>query len=229
MKKAVDKNKGESFILEKLLRDSPEDYQSVLDLFPGMFHVNDAKDFSVIHANSLVNEKFGLTSEEIREMGTEFLYKFIHDDTRKYEVPKLIEFYNKTDGKDTYVFFQKGKFPGTKEYVTILTVTKALPEYGVYVTNSNILPELGEAAHKLERVTKEQQFIRINFKKFRSLTNREIEILTMLAEGFNNPEIADKLIISRRTVEQHRRNINKKLGIKRYKELFQFAQAFDLI
>lgn len=92
-----------------------------------------------------------------------------------------------------------------------------------------MLPELGENAHKLERVLKERQFIRENFKKFRSLTNREMQILTLLAEGYNNPEIADKLVISRRTVEQHRRHINKKLDIKNYKDLLQFYRAFDLV
>lgn len=223
--------KGQSnlFILEKLLKENPENYRAVLDLFPGMLHVNDAKDFAIIHTNTYMNEKFGMTTEEIRDMGREFLDQISHPDTAKFEAPKLIEFYNNTDGSDTYAFFQKAKMPGYDDYVTIFTMTKAIPEHGVYVTTSNMLPELGENAHKLERVLKERQFIRENFKKFRSLTNREMQILTLLAEGFNNPEIADKLVISRRTVEQHRRHINKKLDIKNYKDLLQFARAFDLV
>jgi DNA-binding CsgD family transcriptional regulator len=65
--------------------------------------------------------------------------------------------------------------------------------------------------------------------KFDSLTKREIEVIYMLAKGHNNPQIAESLCISRHTVEQHRKNINRKLGIHSYFQLFQYALAFNLI
>ncbi|WP_313191438.1 response regulator transcription factor [Sphingobacterium sp.] len=46
------------------------------------------------------------------------------------------------------------------------------------------------------------------------LTNRETEILRLIAEEFTNQEIADKLFIGLRTVETHRLNLNQKLGVK---------------
>ena len=217
------------FILDKLIKQNPQDYREVLDLFPGMLHVNDSKDFAVIHTNSFTNEKLGMTTEEIREMGEEFIIKYVHPDTLNYEVPKLIEFYKTTTGKESYAFFQRFKFPQDDDYVTLFTVTKAIPKHGIYVTNLNVVPEMGDNSHKLERVLNEQAFVRKNLKNFRSLTDRELEILTLLVKGDNNPTISDKLVISRRTVEQHRRHINKKLGIKNYADLMKFAQAFDLI
>jgi DNA-binding CsgD family transcriptional regulator len=48
-----------------------------------------------------------------------------------------------------------------------------------------------------------------------SLTPREQEILRVLAEGLSVKEIADKLFISPKTVENHRSNIMKKLGLDR--------------
>ena len=46
------------------------------------------------------------------------------------------------------------------------------------------------------------------------LSNREIEVLKLIAQGFINKEIADKLNISLNTVLSHRKNITSKLGIK---------------
>jgi DNA-binding NarL/FixJ family response regulator len=56
-----------------------------------------------------------------------------------------------------------------------------------------------------------------------TLTAREREILQMTAEGRTSQEIGDKLIISPRTVEIHRRNLINKLGIKNQANLIRFA------
>lgn len=47
-----------------------------------------------------------------------------------------------------------------------------------------------------------------------SLSEREIEIIKLIADGLTNKEIADKLYLSTHTVNTHRKNIMSKLGIK---------------
>jgi DNA-binding NarL/FixJ family response regulator len=47
----------------------------------------------------------------------------------------------------------------------------------------------------------------------KELTAKEIEIIKLIAEGLTSKEIAEKLFISHRTVETHRHNILKKLGL----------------
>ena len=61
------------------------------------------------------------------------------------------------------------------------------------------------------------------------LSKREIEILTMFAEGFINKEIADKLFISIRTVESHKKHIMQKLNLKTQVELVKYAIRHNLI
>jgi DNA-binding NarL/FixJ family response regulator len=62
-----------------------------------------------------------------------------------------------------------------------------------------------------------------------SLTPREQEILLVLAEGLSVKEIAGKLFISPKTVENHRNNIMKKLGLHSSIELARYAARIGLI
>ena len=55
------------------------------------------------------------------------------------------------------------------------------------------------------------------------LTDREQEVLTYLADGVNNEEIATALIISPKTVARHRENIMRKLNLHSRSELVRYA------
>lgn len=61
------------------------------------------------------------------------------------------------------------------------------------------------------------------------LSDREVEIVKMVAEGKITKEIADKLFISVRTVETHRSRIMKKLGASNASEMINYAYKRKLI
>lgn len=61
------------------------------------------------------------------------------------------------------------------------------------------------------------------------LTQREIEILLLLSNGFSSKQIATELSISIRTVETHRLNIMKKLGTSNSAETISVAAKLNLI
>jgi two-component system response regulator NreC len=61
------------------------------------------------------------------------------------------------------------------------------------------------------------------------LTPRETEILGLLAQGYMNPEIAEQLVLSVRTVETHRANIQRKTSISTRAELIAYAKQHNLV
>lgn len=58
---------------------------------------------------------------------------------------------------------------------------------------------------------------------FDALTHREREVFQLAAEGLSNPQIAERLTLSVRTVEMHRSNFMKKLGLKSQTEVVIYA------
>jgi DNA-binding NarL/FixJ family response regulator len=62
-----------------------------------------------------------------------------------------------------------------------------------------------------------------------SLSEREMEIITLIAEGYTNQEIAEKLFISAHTVNTHRKNIMGKLGINNTAGIVMYAVKSNLV
>ncbi|MEU8709744.1 response regulator transcription factor [Streptomyces sp. NPDC048565] len=63
----------------------------------------------------------------------------------------------------------------------------------------------------------------------RAITEREEEILKLVAEGHSSKEIAEMLVISVKTVERHRANLLQKLGLRDRLELTRYAIRAGLI
>ncbi|QWB27497.1 MULTISPECIES: response regulator transcription factor [Streptomyces] len=63
----------------------------------------------------------------------------------------------------------------------------------------------------------------------RAITDREEEILKLVAEGHTSQQIAELLVISPKTVERHRANLLQKLGLKDRLELTRYAIRVGLI
>ncbi len=61
------------------------------------------------------------------------------------------------------------------------------------------------------------------------LSPRELEVVKLIAEAYTNEQIADQLVISRKTVERHRANILDKLGMRDRVELTRYAIRRGLI
>jgi two-component system response regulator NreC len=61
------------------------------------------------------------------------------------------------------------------------------------------------------------------------LSDREQEVLTLIAKGYSNKEIAEQLVISVKTVETHKGNLMEKLQMKTRPELVEYAVKKGLL
>lgn len=61
------------------------------------------------------------------------------------------------------------------------------------------------------------------------ISKRECEIITLIAEGYTNQQIAEKLFLSSHTINTHRKNIMAKLGVKNTAGIVMYAVKTNLI
>ncbi len=73
----------------------------------------------------------------------------------------------------------------------------------------------------INKKSKDDDFIR--------LTNRELEVLELVAKGLSNAEIADALFISKRTVDGHKANLISKTGSKNVVDLLIYSIKEGLV
>ena len=77
---------------------------------------------------------------------------------------------------------------------------------------NQILPSISSIVTKLPEI--EEKAVSPLLTEASNLSVREVEVLSLIAAGFSNQEIADRLFISLHTVKTHARKINAKLGAK---------------
>lgn len=66
-------------------------------------------------------------------------------------------------------------------------------------------------------------------RSYQLLSNRELEILQLLAKGYTNKEISEQIFLSVKTVEAHRSKIYSKLGFKTRADLVAYALRHKLL
>jgi two-component system response regulator NreC len=103
----------------------------------------------------------------------------------------------------------------------LISAIRAVSHGGAYIYPTLAVRLLQDYVQRVD--TDEQPLI------YDGLTPREREVLTLIAEGYTNAEIAEKLVISPKTVDRHRENIMSKLDLHSRVELVKYAIRKGLI
>ena len=133
--------------------------------------------------------------------------------------------------KNTYATEDSAKLSAaTAPRASLVTFEGALPAH-IYDLLSAIaefvLP--GEGAAKPGATRVEAPAATAPIGDDAGLTGRELEILSLLARGFSNREMADQLVLSPRTIERHLENLYRKTGARNRAEATAYAYTRGLV
>lgn len=103
---------------------------------------------------------------------------------------------------------------------TITLVTGGEKYFGDYCTSDKIEEFVNNY---------EERLIAENKPGAVRLTDKESEIILLIAEGLTSLEIAEKLFISKRTVDTHRINLMQKLSLKSFPQLMKYAINYSAL
>ncbi|MFD1471656.1 response regulator [Companilactobacillus mishanensis] len=95
-----------------------------------------------------------------------------------------------------------------------------------YIDKNIVMTQNDYKSIKEQHEVEEKKLDKLSFI---NLSRREREVLPLICLGFSNQEIAEKLFVTRKTIEAHKTNIMKKLGFSTRRELLHFAMQHHLI
>jgi DNA-binding NarL/FixJ family response regulator len=137
--------------------------------------------------------------------------------TKKYPNIKVIAL--STHNQGTYV--RKMLESGATGYLL-----KNAEKYEIVKAIQTVYKNQNYLTFEAERALKYENELQ---KKLPKLTKREKEVLVLIAEGFTNAQISEKLFISIDTVDSHRKNLYTKLEVKNTAMLIRFATENNLL
>lgn len=149
------------------------------------------------------------------------------------------------DGRTTLVAL-KEKFPALRCLILSMLNEKSIIEdclekgAGGYLNKDCSVIELQEAIFSTEDLYFSKEVLKClsgfgnkiavnKYQPTEPLTERELEILALLCEGLSPKEIADKIYLSPRTVETHKKNIMQKMEVNSIGKLISVALKNNLI
>lgn len=222
--------------MEQKFDEKLENFKPCADLLPGVVVIHELMEteFRTVYMNSLGLTQLGVTLEELKEMGSKYHEKFFNNEDMEDFLEKLHKLLRSQDPKETFTFFQQVKLKDRTDWAWHMASSRIFHQRpdgspSHMITVAFPVDNMKHIPNKAERLLAENQFFKDNLSKFLSLGKRAKEVLRLVALGKSSAEIAEELNISTDTVNTHRKNIKKKLGISTAYEFSQYARAYDLI
>lgn len=220
--------------IKQRIENKLEQLHAVAADIPGVVIVHKIPEATVEYISQRGLDYFGVSLQEVRDMGLEYYPRFFNQEEAAEYVPKIMGLIERNDPDTLVSFFQQVRPAPSEEWTWHFSTTKIFMQDDegkpiLSVTVALPVDPQQHITHKVSRLLDENIFLRQHYQQFATLTEREKEILKHLCLSLSATEIAGLLSLSVHTVETHRKNIKKKLGVSTPYDLSLYARAFDLI
>jgi DNA-binding NarL/FixJ family response regulator len=203
-----------------------EDHQTVIDGLLSLLHKHEYFKAVIITTNPQeLLRQMACTPVDILFADITMLYRNGHEMANKvkelFPRVKMVALFEKGQTNIVNTMIEEGTLTG---YVLKTTdkqsLTKALENMIDHIyQNVKTLKDMPNPAVRLRKVTPE----------ITHLTDRELEVIRLIEQEYSNKQIAERLFISERTVETHRKNIFRKTKTNSVIGLIKYAYEHKLV
>lgn len=190
----------------------------------------DLDSLKYIWGNGRYFDMFGYHEDEIFMDTQEFAENYFHPDDKKVISERIKYFRNNKNKTWSGVYRIKHK-SGYWVWVYSKVMVFKYDEAGNPKQLIGLVLDAFENFRTVKRISTlfKERIKAENLSIISKLTNREIEIICLIAMGDNYKEIADKLRIQPDTVNKHRKKVFNKLGLNNIASLVKFAHETGLV
>lgn len=203
-----------------------EDHQTVIDGLLSMLHKHEYLKAVIITTNPQeLLRQMASTPVDILFADIAMLYRNGHELANKvkelFPRVKMVALFENGQNNIVNTMIEEGSLTG---YILKTTdkqsLTKALENMINHIyTNDKTLKEMPNPTVRLRKVAPETSH----------LTDRELEVIRLIEQEYSNKQIAERLFISERTVETHRKNIFRKTKTNSVIGLIKYAYEHKLV
>jgi DNA-binding CsgD family transcriptional regulator len=211
--------------MHKKLDNNKQLFGHLEQILPGFFIVLDIHDFSIKYLSKKALKILNKTPEETTQMPVNEIKKYIFPnltDKMYQEISRCIQ-----NRFEEFGFYIKARYGEELEYQWFHAGFK--PDYSNELVYAIIQPVTLNLNHISETISGflDQCYVAMHENlDLNLLSTREKEILQLTSKGLSSEQIAEKLFISKNTVNNHRKKIIKKLGIKSLSEIRNLSSVY---
>lgn len=210
-----------------LERDGIVTLDELSELIPGYIHLNDKQTLGIVYYGQDVLNIFNKSLSEIQKEGRDFIDAISDKKSQQIFSTSLINYSLTGNQQKTFSFIQRLRINAQAEYKMYYTTSRHYRDNENLLSYTQPLQMLHDNSFLKEIVEERYSFFNNNFHKYCQLTERECEILELIANSETNKYIADKLSVSYHTIRTHRKKICSKLETGKLIDLVKFAQVFQ--
>jgi len=198
--------------------------------YPGFYHVHNIADYSVKYMDTHTCTEFNATLNQIKALGSSFQEMVTHPEDVPRVKSLLKGLADRGDENEILAYFVRIKLRKEEVdgYNLVITSVRLNLEDQTFVSLSNTVDQLPVFSKKISNALNTRFDTRNYVKGYMSLTSREKEIFGLLVQSKPVKEIAQALVRSTHTIEQHKKNIYKKLNVNSLAQIIHIAKSLHI-